>query len=244
MDKSDWFVDWFNSPYYHVLYKNRDEKEAKTFISNLIKHLRPKDGSVFLDVACGKGRHSLYIENLGFVVDGFDLSENNISEAKSYESENLKFYVNDIRTPLKVNEYDFAFNLFTSFGYFDNYQDNQQAINAIAESLKVDGVLMMDFMNCNKVINHLTEKEHKTIDNIEFSIKRNYSDGHIIKDICFTDKGQQYNYQENVKAISLNEFENYFKTANLTIESIFGDYDLSTFDIENSDRLIIIARKN
>ena len=140
MNKKDWFIDWFNSPYYHTLYKDRDDMEAKKFISNLIDHLNPINKSLFVDVACGKGRHSVYIAGLGYTVDGFDLSKNSINEAKQNESSNLTFYINDIRNPLKKDHYNYAFNLFTSFGYFDNYQDNQQAIIAIADSLTTNGM--------------------------------------------------------------------------------------------------------
>ena len=122
--KTKWFEEWFDSPYYHVLYKDRDEKEAKDFILNLIHYLKPKQGSFFIDVACGKGRHSLFLNNLGYRVDGFDLSPNSIDAAKINESESLHFYINDIRKPLNVNKYDYAFNLFTSFGYFDDESDD------------------------------------------------------------------------------------------------------------------------
>ena len=39
-----WFAHWFDSPYYHTLYKNRDEKEAELFIDNLVKYLGLKKG--------------------------------------------------------------------------------------------------------------------------------------------------------------------------------------------------------
>lgn len=240
----DWFVDWFDSPYYHILYKHRDYVEAQKFILNLNKYLKPKADSKLLDVACGKGRHSLFMAQLGFYVDGFDLSKNNISHAKKHENERLNFYINDIRQSLKTDFYDFAFNLFTSFGYFDNFKDNQKSINAISKSLKSGGKVILDFMNCNKVINNLTVSETKTIEDIEFNIKRKYSDGFIIKDIAFEAEGKTYKYQEKVNAISLTEFKNYFSNANLNIETIFGDYNLNKFDIENSNRLILIASKN
>jgi len=40
-----WFKDWFNSPYYHLLYFNRDEQEAAAFIDRLIKDLHPAKGA-------------------------------------------------------------------------------------------------------------------------------------------------------------------------------------------------------
>jgi hypothetical protein len=48
-----WFKDWFNSPYYHQLYFNRDEKEAANFIDKLIT-ICIRLQFVMLDVACGK----------------------------------------------------------------------------------------------------------------------------------------------------------------------------------------------
>ena len=102
--KSEWYIDWFDSPYYHVLYKNRDGIEAEKFIHALNQFLAPKTDAIFLDAACGKGRHSIFIESLGYTIDGFDLSENSIEAAKNHETEKLKFFVNDIRIPLKVKD--------------------------------------------------------------------------------------------------------------------------------------------
>jgi len=52
-----WFEQWFNTEYYHILYKNRDHKEAENFIDKLYMHFGLKDEFV-CDLACGKGRHS------------------------------------------------------------------------------------------------------------------------------------------------------------------------------------------
>ena len=70
-----WFQSWFNTTYYHILYKNRDNKEAELFISNLIYYLNliPEKDSI-LDLACGQGRHSKYLNSLGYNVTGIDTS--------------------------------------------------------------------------------------------------------------------------------------------------------------------------
>ena len=88
-----WFADWFNSPYYHILYENRNEIEAQHFIDNLIIHLEIKKKSRLIDIACGKGRHATYFNNLGFDVVGLDLSENSIAIAKQNENKRLIIYL-------------------------------------------------------------------------------------------------------------------------------------------------------
>jgi 2-polyprenyl-3-methyl-5-hydroxy-6-metoxy-1,4-benzoquinol methylase len=242
-DNLNWFKDWFDSPYYHILYKNRDMIEAETFIANLIHYLKPLKTDHLLDVACGKGRHAKTMNDLGFCVEAFDLSENSIISAKKFENERLSFYVNDIRKPIKKNYYNFAFNLFTSFGYFDDDNDNLLAINAIAESLKPNGKLVLDFMNATKIVKDLVKSELKIIEGITFNITKSIVNGFIVKQIDFVDKGNSYSFQERVKIITQDDFIRYFKSANLKIEATFGDYTLNPFDENTSERLIIIAKK-
>lgn len=74
MLEKSWYKDWFSSPYYHQLYKYRDDREAVAFIQRLIEHLQPKPNTMMLDVACGKGRHSIALSKMGFDVTGIDLS--------------------------------------------------------------------------------------------------------------------------------------------------------------------------
>lgn len=244
MQKKEWFDEWFNTIYYHILYKNRDYNEAVYFINNLVDyfHLCPQDK--ILDLACGKGRHSIYLNKKGFNIEGVDLSEQNIIHASKYENERLKFNVHDMRYVYKPNNFDYVLNLFTSFGYFDSKEANLNVINATTASLKKGGKLLIDFLNPYVVINNLVEAESKTIDNIEFNISRSYTkDEFIIKKIIVKDHGQQFEFFEKVKAIRRTEFLDYFKRSNLKVLDVFGDYKLNTYDMKKSQRLIFIVQK-
>ena len=238
-----WFSTWFDSPYYHLLYKNRDEKEAQVFIDNLIEKLKLKKGSKLIDIACGKGRHATYFNKKGMNVVGVDLSPNSIASAKQNENNNLQFSVHDMREVYKENHFDIVTNLFTSFGYFENKDDEQKAINAMAENLKSDGVLIIDFMNIKKIIANLISSEKKTIDGITFNIKRSVQNNHIIKDIEIIDDNETQHFQEKVKAITLADFSAFVSNVGLNIIDIFGNYKLDDFDATISDRLILICKK-
>ena len=116
-DTTKWYADWFNTSYYHLLYKNRDASEAKKFMDNLTQHLSLQEDETIMDLACGKGRHSTYLNSLGYQVTGVDLSENSINAAKEFENDRLKFAVHDM-TQEYSEQFNAVFNLFTSFGYF------------------------------------------------------------------------------------------------------------------------------
>ncbi len=239
----NWYATWFDTPYYHLLYKNRNQMEAGNFIENLLQHLKPSKEALFLDVACGKGRHSKHIHQLGFNVHGIDLSEKSIKEASIFNNERLHFEQHDMREVYRSNYFDYAVNLFTSFGYFDDVSDNQKAMDAMAKNLKKDGILVIDFMNAKKVCLNLVEKEMKSVDYIDFYIERKIKSGFIQKDIQFTDKGKKHHFQEKVQALTLNDFSNLLQKAGLKIIDLWGNYEKNDFDVLKSNRLIIIAQK-
>ena len=135
MSNKDWFVDWFDTPYYHILYQNRNDLEAKKFIQTLMGHLKLPKSSKILDLACGKGRHSKTLNELGYDVLGVDLSENSINEAKRLSNDTLSFRVHDMREVLVGTKFDAIFNLFTSFGYFDSNKENERMCASIAQML-------------------------------------------------------------------------------------------------------------
>lgn len=238
-----WFEDWFNSPYYHILYKNRDYKEAQDFIDNLINYLQIPKQSKLLDIGCGKGRHAIYFSKKGMNVVGFDLSQNNINTAKKYENKTLKFFVHDMRETFKENNFDIATNLFTSFGYFENNKEEQKSINKMALNLKKEGILIIDFMNSKKAVKELVESEKKEVEGLIFNIQRRVENKYIIKTISFSHSNKKHQFQEKVKILTLAEFSKFITNAGMKIIDIFGDYKLNDFNAINSERLIIICKK-
>ena len=244
MSNKDWFVDWFDTPYYHILYQNRNDLEAKKFIQTLMGHLKLPKSSKILDLACGKGRHSKTLNELGYDVLGVDLSENSINEAKRLSNDTLSFRVHDMREVLAGAKFDAIFNLFTSFGYFDSNKENERMCASIAQMLQLNGKLIIDFMNAHKVIKYLVNEEKKEIDGIQFHITRTYDNTHIEKHIKFNHKGEQYHFTERVQGLKLDDFKTLLAPF-FTIDHVFGSLDLQPFVLEKSDRLIIIAtRKN
>ena len=238
-DIENWYTSWFDTPFYHILYKNRDDDEAGLFMKKLTAFLNLSPDSTILDLACGKGRHSKYLNKLGFQVTGVDLSPKSIAYAKEFENESLRFEEHDMSIPYP-KKFDAVFNLFTSFGYFENEEDNFNTIHAIKKELNPNGYGVIDFLNSDYVEKHLVPSENKIVDGITFNIQREIKNGYILKNINFKHNTQEYNFTEKVKAISLNDFKKYFNEASVSLKHCFGDYDLNEFNKETSTRLILI----
>ena len=244
MPENNWFKDWFNSPYYHILYQHRDDEEAFTFIKALIKQLNPKPGSKMLDVACGKGRHSRALADMGFDVTGIDLSIESIVEAKNDEVENLHFFQHDMRLPFWINYYDYAFNFFTSFGYFKTLREHENSIRTIAQSMHANGIFVMDYLNVHYSEDHLEKSHDKIEDGMKFHIAKWHNDEHFFKQIQVVDKGiTKHLFTERVAKFSLGDFTDMFAYHGMQIQEVFGDYHFAHYDIRKSPRLIMIAKK-
>jgi SAM-dependent methyltransferase len=242
-EKCDWFENWFDTTWYHTLYRDRDYTEGSRFIENLIGFLKPTENATILDLACGKGRHAKHINRLGYRVWGVDLSSSSIESAIESENENLRFSVHDMRMVYKPHYFNYIFNLFTSFGYFNNREDNLRVMESVCEGLKPNGIFVLDFLNANKVKNNLVVQEKITKEGIEFSIKREVKNNIIQKNIDFESDGKKLHFEERVTAFELEDLIELFAPFKLKIEKVFGDYNLEEFNAETSNRLILVARK-
>lgn len=245
MEEHPWFKDWFNSSYYHQLYFNRDEKEAAAFIDKLIAFLQPLPASFMLDVACGKGRHSIHLAEKGFDVTGIDISQDSINEALLQEKENLHFYLHDMRLPFRINYYNYAFNFFTSFGYFNTRREHDNAIRTIAQSVKPGGYFVMDYLNVHYAEDHLVHTLEKEIDGVNYFITKWFDETHFYKKIQVEDEALETPlvYTEKVAKFSLGDFTEMFAYQGLQIQDVFGDYNFGGYDVRKSPRLIMIAKK-
>lgn len=245
METHPWFKDWFNSPYYHQLYFNRDEKEAAAFIDKLIDFLQPLPSSYMLDVACGKGRHSIHLAEKGFDVTGIDLSEDSIKEALQHEASNLHFYRHDMRLPFWINYFDYAFNFFTSFGYFNTRREHDNAIRTIAQSIKPGGCFVMDYLNVHYAESHLVHQFDKEVGGVNYFITKWFDETHFYKKIQVEDDAleEPLIYTEKVAKFSLGDFTEMFAYQGLQIQDVFGDYNFGNYDVKKSPRLVMIAKK-
>jgi len=241
MTKKTWFESWFDSPYYHILYADRDFKEASDFIDKLAHHLSFTKGASLLDVACGRGRHAKHLNQLGYDVTGIDLSKQSIDYAKRHENQTLRFHQHDMRKSLNKS-FDGVLNLFTSFGYFEDDDDNQRVLSAFRSHLRPGGIGVIDFLNTSWVGRNLVAEESIVKQGIRFDIKRQMDNKWITKEIAFETNGEQHQFQERVRALTLKDFEDWFAKVGLQIETLYGDYELSEYNPLSSKRLIMIVQ--
>lgn len=238
-----WFEEWFDSPYYQILYSHRNDDEAYQFIHNLTTYLHLKEGQSALDLACGNGRHTAALASFGLKMTGKDLSKESIAIAIARNKAAIEFVIGDIRKPTSPYNFNFVFSLFTSLGYFDRQDDDQAVVDAVYHSLTDHGMWIVDFFNAELVVKNLVPYETKYINNITFNIHKKIEDGYVIKHIEVIDQQIVHNYSERVRLFTYEDFKllckNYFD-----IIDVFGDYQLNTKHIDSPRMILVLSKIN
>lgn len=243
--RQPWYAEWFNSPFYHKLYFEKNEEESRAFITKLITHLQPAKGSYVLDAGCGRGQNSRILSSMGLDVTGVDIAPDSITLAQQSESEHLHFYIHDTRLPFWINYFDYAFNFFNSFGHYRTRREHDDSVRTIGGSLKPGGIMMIDYPNVHYAEEHMIYNETKEIGHSIFDIHRWQDDTHFYKKITISDPGlkEPLTVTEKLAKFNLGDFTDMLSFQSLQVQEVFGDYQLSPYHLKNTPRLIIVARK-
>jgi SAM-dependent methyltransferase len=240
-----WYEQWFDTDEYELIYRNRDEGEAKRAIDLIESVALPGAGGTVLDMGCGRGRHSLGLAARGYRVTGLDLSKRSLKAARKKAAEegvDVRFIHGDMREPV-AGRYDLVVNLFTAFGYFEAMGEHQRAVDAMAGALNHGAFLVQDFLNPAYVRANLVESDARLIGDLEVRQRRRIQDNRIMKTIEFIRDSESHSFQESVALLELADFERLYEAAGLKLLEVRGDYDGADFG-EASPRCILFSQRS
>lgn len=245
-----WFESWFKHPFYLEVYSHRDEEEAARCVATLLRltgigALDPAGLSV-LDIACGAGRHALPLARLGYRVTANDLSPFLLDTARreaAQEGLALEFSCCDMRH-IAPGSYDLIVQLFTSFGYFDNPEDDRLVLDKVAAALKPGGWYVLDLINPEQLERNLVPVSTRMAGRLLVEERRSIEDGRISKEITITaPEGESVRFRESVRLFSKEEITAMLEEAGLEPVRIAGDYEGGAWDRNSSPRMLLISRK-
>ncbi|MBS3781813.1 MAG: class I SAM-dependent methyltransferase [Candidatus Thermoplasmatota archaeon] len=243
--KERWYEDeefWKDSPF------NIDEMERAPKEIDKIEALADiNPDKKILDLCCGVGRHSIELAKRGYDVTGVDLTEHYLEKAnKKAEDESLdiEFVKEDMRKFKRKKAFDVVLNLFTSFGFFEDEDENMRVLENVYESLRFNGKFIIDVMGKEILARIFKEKDWLETDDgftlVQRCVEKNWS---WMKNrrILITDEGKkEYNISHWV--YSAKELKDMLKEVGFSSVEIYGNYDGDPYD-EEADRLILIGEK-
>ncbi|RYY21105.1 MAG: class I SAM-dependent methyltransferase [Chitinophagaceae bacterium] len=243
---ANWFQVWFNSPYYHQLFEyQKHHAGGQPFLSALLKKVGSPSTAHIADLCCRQGNDAILLAGMGYDVNGIDLGGENIEAAKPLETDRLHFFQHDLRLPFWINYFDLAINLYNGFGFYRTEHEHYNAIRTVAQSIREDGFLVLDYDNTRYKENNLIPKLQLQIGNVDYLITKWFDETHFFRKIYIEDENlsEPLEFTERLTKFSLGDFTDMFAFHHLQIQQVFGDYNFSPYDIEKSPRLIMIAQK-
>ncbi|GAB6991464.1 class I SAM-dependent methyltransferase [Paenibacillus pini] len=243
----DWYEESFGEDYL-LVYKHRSIDNANREVKRMTSWLNLPQGACVLDLCCGTGRHSLALAAAGYKVTGVDLSEVLLREAHKLDvKQQVNWKQSDMRKLPLPGGFDAVLNLFTSFGYFREDEEQMKVLHEIYRVLKPGGRFIIDFMNSPYVRTHLVPESTREDEGQQIQEHRKIEDGFVKKDIEITavnGEGKARHYKERVKLYTYEELQHMLQAADLVIDDVYGGYeDQDNYEEESSKRMIFIGHR-
>ncbi|WP_395373174.1 class I SAM-dependent methyltransferase [Marinicella sp. W31] len=201
-----------------------------------------------LDLACGPGRHLIPFAQMGLDVTGVDSSGFLLNRAAHMiESEDLAATLvhADMLDYETTTGFDLVTNLFTSFGYYEDPQDNQKLLAQIHHMLKDSGYLVLDVFGKENLLQTMEPVHLTEYDNGDIRVERPLltDEMQVFSNEWILIRGDQaYRKQYQHYVYSGVELRQMLKQAGFSSVKLYGSFDADPYDME-SERLIAVAQK-
>jgi len=244
--KMEWFVnEEFWKDMYDWLFPPERFQAAKDQVEKVINISGVYSGSV-LDLCCGPGRHAYELAKLGFDVTAVDASEFLLAKARELCSglAGVHFVHANMKDFVQRNHFDLVINMFTSFGYFRNHDDNLKVLRNIHESLKDGGKLLMEMASKEIVLKNYRESI-VTERNQEMLIeKHSFEPGmaRMINDWIVLKNGKYKVHRLEHYLYSAQELKMMLQMSGFGEITFYGSLDKDPYDL-NARRLVVLAEK-
>jgi SAM-dependent methyltransferase len=230
-----------------ILFSPKRLGDAVGEVNRIIKLSGIRKGAKVLDLCCGNGRHSLELARRGFKVIGVDLTEEYLANARRKaraQGLNIKFVRDDMRRFCQLDYFDAVINMYTSFGYFDNPEDDRRVLSNTYYSLHKGGTLLIDVVG-KEILARIFKPRQWQEDNgriflQERKIARDWS--WINNRWIIIENGKKYEIEFGHRIYSAAELTALLKDCGFKSVKIYGDLAGSDYD-HNAKRMIAVAKK-
>ena len=217
-------------------------------IADIIHLLDVQAGSHVLDLCCGPGRHTIELAAHGFNVTAVDRTEYYLNQARQLANEkelSIDFICEDMRTFIMPDSFDLVLNLFTSFGYFEDKEDDKKVVDNVFKSLKKGGRFLIDLMGKEVLARLFRERDWYEVDGItlleERKLHRNWS--WIESRWIMMNDDDKMEHKISHRLYAASELIDLFRDCGFSYVRAYGDLSGNPYD-QNASRLVVTGIKN
>jgi len=221
-----WFEEVFDEDYLRTLPFMTAEQTLRE--TNFVhKCLDLSEGQSALDVGCGYGRHAIEMAQRGVQVTGLDLSLPLLIRAAD-ESQRRGLPVNFVHADMREMNFDAQFDgaycMMTTFGYFDE-ETNQKVAAGIFKSLRPGGKFLLETLNRDYIVGDLPTRVWwegdgcVVLEEVDFHFHTSRLG--LRRSIVFQD-GRQFEHDISIRCYTLHEIGRLLKQAGFRVTEVSG----------------------
>ena len=232
-----------------VLFNEERRKQAPADVEQILGLIKLPSGAAVLDMGCGPGRHALRFAQQGYRVTGVDRTASYLEIARQdakWVRQPIEWVQADMREFRRENAFDAAVNLFTSFGYFENADDDRRVADNLFASLKPGGHLVMELMGKEVLARIFQPRDwHQEPDGtILLEERRVTADWSWIDVRWIVVHGQRTaEHRFGHRLYSASELKGVLASCGFTALRACGSLEGAPYD-HKAERLVILARKH
>jgi SAM-dependent methyltransferase len=248
MGAPDWYEqDSFWESFSPYMFNQERMDATQEEVDHLIERAEMQPGMEVLDLPCGIGRHSCELASRGFQVTAVDRTQVYLRKARQFAAEGglqIEFVEEDMRSFRRVEAFDVILNLFTSFGYFEDQDDDRLVLKNFYQSLKPGGVLVMEMMGKEILARIYRHDSWEEKDGVLYLQQRYISDGWgwIENRWIMIRDGERREFTLGHRLYSAVELCTLIQQAGFSQTSVFGSLEGIPYN-QDARRLVVVARK-
>lgn len=239
---------FFNEAYFPLYAPFLPPEKATQEVEDLVDLLHLSANSSVLDLGCGYGRHALLLATYGYRVVGLDRSERLLHLAQQ-EAEAQRVRVHwvhgDMRAIPFENEFDAVLNLFSSFGYFEQEEENLCVLQQVQKALTPRGLFLLDTLSQVRLVRNFFPSSITRYDNGLIVLEERrfdlLSSRYEVRVTLLHPDGRRSEYEHSLRVYTLTELTQMLASAGLLLQGCYGNLDGSPFTMES--RLVLVSRK-
>ncbi len=152
----EWPVAFFDDDYLRIYRPQFQPQQTAAEVAFIIDAIARERGAAVLDLACGFGRHAIGMAHAGYRVTGLDFNPRYLAIAATDAAAagvSVTWVEGDMRALGATAAYDAVYSYFTSFGYFED-DDNERVLAEVARALRPGGRFLLEMANRDHLLTH------------------------------------------------------------------------------------------
>lgn len=243
---------------YDLFYADKPYADEAVFVHERIREFSSPPTHDILEIACGTGRHAMELEKFGYNITATDRSPDMLQVARQRAAKNgskTRFVPAEMQAlDLPKKDWDAAVCLFDSIGYLKSDEAVTNALAAVRDHLRPNGLFIFEFWHAPAMLNEFSPtrvrrwklNDREVVRTSETTLDRENRLAHVDYTINELDNDgtcSMFRESHTNRFFSVDEMRTLLSKANFEAVGFFAGFNKSDPISEKTWHIVAVARE-